>query len=157
MLAIPFDYDIKEKNPLVEQGLIADVPRITSMLTTQIRENVKRNGGRFIVNRGGVVTQETQTRVLVAGNSAVQWGKEYLETSVDLGKGVYITVDEAYAAYNIWVKEENIKHVQNRTNFSKSVRDFVITPAARDLDSRVRVGREQKRAFIMTRLRKDNV
>lgn len=115
LLAIPFEYNITERDPRVEKRLLAEIPKICSMLVSRIQENVNSNGGRFIVSRGGAVAQEAQDRVLLAGNSVIEWGRDHVESTLSLSEEQYIACQEAYTRYTHWCQENNYKPVNSKS------------------------------------------
>lgn len=128
LLAIPFDQTFKIEDPRIQQRLIAEVPAICSMLVKRIQENVKLNG-RFVVSRGGEAAAENQERILLAGNSVVEWARESLESSVDLGEESIVSAQEAFTKYSQWCVENNFKPM-NKTQYGHFITKAFLTPAA---------------------------
>lgn len=109
LLVIPFDHTIAHPDANVEKALIAEVPKICSMLVTRIQEILRANRGRFKVSRGGQTALTAQDRVLLAGNSVVEWANECIESSVALPDGKYIVVSDAYTRYSHWAQANNYR------------------------------------------------
>lgn len=130
LLVIPFDYQITKADKRVEDKLLAEVPKICGMLVRRIQENLKSNDGRFIVSRGGVAAQQAQERVLYAGNSAVEWGKESIDSRVELPEERYISCTEAYQRYSSWCLENNYKPM-NSTQFGYTMSHAILSPAVK--------------------------
>lgn len=128
LLVIPFDHQIKNPDENVAKQLLAEAPRICSMLVTRIQENIRQHNGKFIVSRGGETAHQAQERVLLSGSSVHEWGKACLESSAHLPEEKYITCLEAYQRYTNWCQENNFKAV-NSVTFGYSMTHGVLTGA----------------------------
>lgn len=128
LLVIPFDHKIENPDANVEKLLIAEVPKICSMLVTRIQQNTRSNNGKFIVSRGGSAAFEAQDKILLAGNSVVEWGKICLESSAHLPETIYITCQDAYSRYSQWCQENNFK-ATNSVTFGYTMTHGVLTGA----------------------------
>lgn len=149
LVVIPFDHTITNPDPTVERRLIEEVPLIVSMLIRRIQENTVKNGGRFIVARGGVAAAEAQRTVLLNGNSVVEWAKEKVFSSSDVADGQYLVVGEAFNQYKMWCEDNNYRAV-NAAMFSHFMYTFVVTPSVDRNDNRVYVGNKRVRVFKRT-------
>lgn len=150
MLVIPFEHKIKAPDPRVETQLLAEVPKIMVMLVKRIQENITRNGGRFIVHRGGGVSEEAKTRVLAGYGSAYEWAKECIESRVDLGVEAYIGVDEAYQHYKVWCDRNGYSKPAAKPSFGRTMCDIIITKAARGSQT-VSISNKSFRVYTHTR------
>jgi putative DNA primase/helicase len=128
LLVIPFDHTIEKPDASVEERLLQEVPKICSMLIRRIQENLKAHNGKFKVYRGGAVTATAQEKVLLAGNSAIEWSKEMLESSVSIHESKYITCIEAYTRYATWCQENNYRPM-NSHQFGYVMTHGGLTPA----------------------------
>lgn len=128
LLVIPFDHQITNPDENVAKALIAEVPKICSMLITRIQQNIRVNNGKFLVSRGGVTAAEAQDRILLAGNSVIEWGKVSLESSAHLPEEKYVACQEAYSRYSQWCQENNFKPV-NSITFGHTMGHGVLTGA----------------------------
>lgn len=128
LLVIPFDHTFENPDDRIGQKLIEEVPNICSMLVTRIQANLKENNGKFKVSKGGASAKAAQDKMLLAGNSVVEWGKETLESSVHLSDEVYISCKEAYARYSQWCQENNYRPA-NSTSFGYTMTHGVLTGA----------------------------
>lgn len=152
LLVIPFDFQITAADPRIEKTLLQEVPKICSMLVTRIQENLKANGGRFVVSRGGADAAAAQERVLLAGNSVVEWGKSSLDSSVSLSEDRYIACKEAYTRYTLWCEENNYKPM-NSVAFGHSMMN-VLTPIAKGTRV-IRVGGKPTRVYPHTQWKEE--
>jgi P4 family phage/plasmid primase-like protien len=152
LLVIPFDHIIAAPDSRVEERLIEEVPAIMSMLVTRIQENIKKNGGRYLVYRGGTPGHEAQRKILEQGNSVVEWAKEAVESSATLDEDRWITVEDAYAQYRTWIAENGYKHFKNKIWFGRDMIDFVITPAVGQVGF-ARVNGKVTRVYKRTRFK----
>lgn len=148
LLVVPFDYLIENKDSRIEDRLRQEVPKICSMLVRRIQENLRVNGGRFIVSRGGQAAQEAQDRVLLAGNSVVEWGKENLESSLSVPDSKYITCQEAYANYVIWCEQNHFK-AMNSKQFGYTMTHGVLTSAIKESKT-IKIGGKATRVYPHT-------
>jgi P4 family phage/plasmid primase-like protien len=128
LLVIPFDHTIENPDANVEKRLLQEVPKICSMLVTRIQDNLRINHGKFLVSRGGSAAFTAQDKLLLAGNSVVEWGRENLESSVALPEDKYIVCHEAYSRYSHWCQENNYKPA-NSTAFGYTMTHGVLTGA----------------------------
>lgn len=122
LLVLPFDHTFENPDPRIEAQLILEVPRIFSMLVTRARENVALNGGKFKVSRGGSSAAVAQDKVLLTGNSVIEWSKEALESGINFAEEQYVAVRDAYDKYKIWCLESNYKAVNVHSFGSTMVR-----------------------------------
>lgn len=129
LLVIPFDHTFSAPDPRIEKQLLEDVPGICALLVRRIQENVKANGGRFLVSRGGAAAHEAQEKVLLQGNSVVEWANEKLESSLDLPKDTYVPVTEAFQNYTHWCFENNYRPA-NKGAFGANMTNLVLSKAA---------------------------
>jgi P4 family phage/plasmid primase-like protien len=150
LLAIPFDFTIERPDPRIEGTLLSEVPAIVSMLVRRIQENITRNGGRFIVGRGGVAAAEAQKKVLTAGNSVIEWARESIESNLNIPEEKYVVVSEAYAHYTNWCEVNGFKNKMNKINFGRTMREHVITPVVSP-DDTVRQGQKTMKIYRRTR------
>jgi phage/plasmid-associated DNA primase len=134
LVVLPFDHKIENKDPRLEDALIADVPKILSMLIKRVQENVKKNGGKFVVSRNSQTHADAQKHFLLAGNTVAEWAKECLESTVMLPEECYIRVDESYNHYRQWCESSGMKHPMNKINFGKVMTQYILTPSARGSD-----------------------
>jgi hypothetical protein len=95
---------------------------------TRIQQNTRSNNGKFIVSRGGSAAFEAQDKILLAGNSVVEWGKICLESSAHLPETIYITCQDAYSRYSQWCQENNFK-ATNSVTFGYTMTHGVLTGA----------------------------
>ena len=128
MLVIPFDAKFEVEDPSVKTRLSSEVPAICSMLVKRIQENLKENG-QFLVSRGGAAGKEAQEKVLRAGSTVYDWGKEYLESSVEIPEDKYVTAKDVFAAYKLWC-EENNERPMGATFFGRILCREVLLPAS---------------------------
>jgi P4 family phage/plasmid primase-like protien len=149
MVVIPFDYTIKEVDPRVEVRLINEIPHILSMLVKRIQENIKRNEGVFKLSRGGEAASEAQKKVLLNGNSVVEWSKERVISSLEISDEKYLVVSEAYSQYKLWCGENGYTPM-NCGRFSVNMHNFVVTNVVSGDDNRRRIGGKQVRVFKRT-------
>jgi P4 family phage/plasmid primase-like protien len=156
LLAIPFDYTFTSPDPRIEKQLLLEVPKIMSMLIRRIQENVKTNGGRFVVHRGGKSAQDAQDKVLLAGNTVIEWAKEEVESSTNIPEQTYIPTSDAYMKYSTWCQQNNYKTV-NKGLFSHFMYERVVTPAVHRDDNVIKVGNKAARVFKRTRYREEAV
>lgn len=116
LLVIPFDHTFEKPDPRVEDRLISEVPKIASMLVRRIQENVSQNGGKFKVYRGGQTVAEAQQKVLLSGNSVIEWARENLESSISLPDDKCVACKDTFEHYTQWCAKNNFKAV-NSHNF----------------------------------------
>ncbi len=155
LLSIPFDFTIERGDANVEDRLCAEVPKIMSMLIPRIQANLKENGGKFRVSRGGMAAALSQEKVLTAGNSAVEWGKEKIESGLTVPEEQYISCQEAYTQYKIWCEENGYK-VQNSNVFAQYLVKHVLSGAVKGSKSS-RVGGKIVRVYPRTRWKEETV
>lgn len=148
LLVIPFDHTIENPDSSVENRLIAEVPKICSMLVKRIQDNLKVNGGRFKVSRGGEAAISAQEKVLLAGNSVVEFGKENIESGLEVPEGKYIGAREAYDRYKNWCEDSNYKAL-NVNQFGQIFARHVIG-AAMDGSKVIRVSGKNVRVYPRT-------
>lgn len=153
MLVIPFDHKITNPDKRVENRLIADIPKICSMLVRRIQENVLTNGGRFVVSRGGASAQEAQEKVLMAGNSVVEWAKECLESDAGLSEDKYISGNEAFQKYTQWCLTNNFK-ATNSAQFGYLLTHGVLSSAVKS-SKVLRIGGKSVRVYPRTQWKED--
>jgi P4 family phage/plasmid primase-like protien len=115
LIVIPFDHTFENPDANVEKRLLSEVPKIMSMLVKRIQENVASNEGKFRVSKGGSAAQEAQDKLLLAGNSVVEWGLETVESTPDTPEEKYIGCKDAYQHYSRWCQENNYKPVNSVT------------------------------------------
>lgn len=128
LLAVPFDFTIERPDSTVERKLLGEVPKIFSMLVTRTQENVSANGGRFLVARAGNTGATAQDKMLLAGNSVVEWGKNAIESSAVLSEDDYVRCNDAFSKYKTWCDENNFKSV-NAISFGIFMTGGVLNPA----------------------------
>lgn len=155
LLVIPFDHTIEYPDANVEKRLISEVPKITSMLVRRIQENLRTNQGKFKVSRGGQPAQAAQERVLLSGNSVIEWSKDQVESSVMVPEEKYIQAQEAYARYTQWCQENNFRPV-NSTVFGYTMSHSVVTVVAGGSKVR-RVGNKTVRIYPHTQWKEEVV
>jgi len=127
LLAIPFDFEIKVPDPTIEARLIADVPKILSMLVTRIQKILEEHGGRFKINRGSTDISQAQERFLLAGNTSMEWAREHLSTSPHYMDSETVEIKEAYSHYISWCNESGYKYPDTRNKFGQVLRDHFVT------------------------------
>lgn len=127
LLVIPFDYKIKNMDANVENRLIHEVPAIFSMLVRRIQENLLMNEGRYRVSRGGRDAYEAQQKLLLHGNSAIDFANDHLQSSVLFNDELdVVEVGEAYGKYLQWADANGIKFVKTKTKFAVTLRDHFL-------------------------------
>lgn len=155
LLVIPFEHTFENPDERVAEKLLQEVPKICSMLVRRIQENLRANNGKFKVSRGGQTAAQAQDKVLLAGNSVVEWGRVNLDSTISLPEDKYIAVQEAYARYAQWCVENNYKPV-NSTTFGHTMTNGVLTPAVKT--SRVvKVGNRATRVYPHTQWKEEVV
>lgn len=151
LLTIPFDYDIQDPNSKIEDQLLAEAPKILSMLVKRVQENVARNQGRFLVSRGGKEAEKARKKVFTTGNTVVEWANEFIESSETVPENNYVVIKEAYALYTSWCEENGFRNPQNKISFGKTMTDFVLAPLIAHKHSKKRVGKETLNIYPHTR------
>ena len=154
LLAVPFDATFAIEDPKIEKMLLKETPKICSMLVTRIQDNTRMHHGVFKVSRGGADAQNTQERVLLAGNSAVEWGKECLDSSLDIPEEKYIVVNDAYHKYKVWC-EENTYKPMNSKSFGHTLTHGVLCSTIKE-SKVIRVGKDTKRVFPRTQWKEES-
>lgn len=149
LLSIPFDFTIERGDSNVEDRLVAEVPKICSMLIPRIQANLKENGGKFRVSRGGAAAALSQDRVLLSGNSAVEWGKEHLESDLSVSEDAYISCQAAYKKYSTWC-DENGHKTQNSHTFGQYLIRHVLSGAVKGSKT-MRIGGKSTKVYPRTR------
>lgn len=155
LLSIPFDFTIERGDSNVEDRLVAEVPKIMSMLIPRIQANLKENDGKFRVSRGGMAAALSQERVLTAGNTAVEWGKEKLESNLTVPEESYISCQEAYKHYSQWC-EENGHKIQNSHVFGQYLIRHVLSGAVKGSKT-LRVGGKPTKVYPRTRWKEEAI
>lgn len=148
LLVIPFEHVIENKDSRIEDRLKREIPKICSMLVKRIQDNLRINGGRFLVSRGGAAAQEAQDRVLLAGNSVVEWGKDNLDSSLSIPDTKYITCQEAYSHYTVWCEQNKFRAV-NSKQFGYMMTHGVLTNAIKESKT-VKIGGKATRVYPHT-------
>lgn len=154
LIVIPFDHVIKSPDWGIEAKLVSEVPKILSMLVKRIQENLIRNHGRFVVNRGGRVTEEAQDKFLTAGSTAIEWARENLDTSVEFDEDETVEKQEAYGAYVAWCAENGYQHPDNRRKFTTILENNFVTKGTIMSDLK-RVGGKVTRVFRKTKWKRE--
>jgi P4 family phage/plasmid primase-like protien len=155
LLVIPFDHTFASPDENIALQLIADAPNITPMLVRRLQDNLRVNGGKIKVSRGGAAAATAQEKVLLAGNSAVEWGKECLLSSLDIPESNYITCKEAYDRYKIWCLENNYKQM-NSVNFGNTMVHGVLTSAIKQ-SRQIKVGGKNLRIYPHTQWKEESL
>lgn len=153
LLVIPFDYTFSNPDPNVEKKLLAEVPKICSMLVRRIQDNLRANEGKFKVSRGGASAQSAQDKILLAGNSVVEFGRENIESNLDIPEEKYIGCREAYERYKIWCEENNYRMV-NSNQFGQTMTHGVLT-AAISTSKVIKVGGKPTRVYPRTQWKEE--
>jgi phage/plasmid-associated DNA primase len=134
LVVIPFDYHIKNADSSVEKRLISEAPIILSMLVRRIQENIKQNGGKFLVARDSQIHKKAQTTFLTSGNNIIEWAKDTLEADLAIPDTSYVTVDECFARYRQWCAESGINRVANKIVFGRIMASFIVPKIAETPD-----------------------
>lgn len=153
LLVVPFDHTFENPDERVAEKLLQEVPRICSMLVRRIQENLKAHHGKFKVSRGGGAALAAQDKVLLAGNSVVEWGRQNLESTISLPEEKYIAVQEAYMRYAQWCLENNYKPV-NSTTFGHTMTNGVLTTAIKT-SKVIKVGGKPVRVYPHTQWKEE--
>jgi P4 family phage/plasmid primase-like protien len=129
MVVIPFDFTITAPDPRIETRLIEDVPKIMSMLIRRIQANIKLNGGRFLVFRGGEAAARARDKILLSGNTVVEWANERLEVSPEFTQDQYVGVKDSFEDYLSWCKKSNFERPVNIRQFGHALSSSVLISA----------------------------
>ena len=130
MLVIPFGHKITDPDSRVEQRLIEQVPAIVAMLIRRIQANLTRNGGRFIVERGGAEAEHAKVLMLVGTGTAYQWAQENISPAHALTEDDYIVVDDAYQNYREWCDSNGLAKPVSKHVFSRVICEHVLAHAS---------------------------
>lgn len=153
MLVIPFDHEISAPDSRIEYKLIAEIPAIVSMLIRRIQENVTRNGGRFMVHRGGEAAARAQAQVLTAGNTVVEWANACIESSTDVPESEALSVAVAYEHYRKWAEAAGHRNLKTKNSFGRDMCQLVITRSNGEMSELIRVGGGMMRVYRRTRFK----
>jgi phage/plasmid-associated DNA primase len=153
MLVVPFEHKIEKIDSRVGARLVAEAPKILSMLSRRLKENVVKNQGRFVVNRGGGTTEKARRRMLGTSSTPARWARERIVSSVELGKQTWVLCSELYADYLSWCEQEGIKNPVNKLTFSKHLFEYSLSPASQS--SVVWAGDKNTRAVTFCRFRQE--
>lgn len=154
LLVIPFEHTIPTPDANVEKKLLSEVPQICSMLVARIQDNLRVNKGKFLVSRGGLAAANAQDKVLLAGNSVVEWAKENLESSVSLDDSKYIVVSESYSRYSHWAATNNYRP-SNLNQFGYMMTNAILPQGT--LSKLVRVGGKAVRVYPHTQWKEETL
>lgn len=150
MLVIPFDHTITNPDSRIEEQLIEEVPKITSMIVRHIQANLKEHGGRYKVFRGGQAAAEAQRLMLLKGDSAFEWGKEHLDSNKDYPLEDCVLISEAYGNYTEWCRINGYKSM-NVMQFSSTIKKFIVSSSVAEGDTKQWNGQKQVRVFKKTK------
>lgn len=152
-IVIPFNYTIHNKNPLIEERLRAEAPRILSMLVARVCSNIKEHGGRFVLSRGGAASEEARKKVVTSGNTVVEWARERIDSRAEYYETDKVYTDEVYQDYKNWCAESGVRYPTNKINFGRTLVQFVLSPCSEV--TTVRDGTKVKRAYTRTRYKNE--
>ncbi len=124
LLVIPFTYKILDMDSNVGIRLTTtEIPGIMGILIKRLRANVRANGGKFKVSRGGADAAAAQDAMLASGNTVVQWAKESIENAPD--ETFSIEISEAYTHYKEWCDVGGFTYPKTIIKFGKDLRSYV--------------------------------
>jgi len=149
LLVVPFDYSIQVPDKGVEDRLSADTPKILSMLVSRTQENISANGGHFVVSRGGQAGVQAQEKVLLSGDSVVEFASSCLESGLSVPEETYVSCKEAYDKYKVWCGENNYR-ATNSKQFGHMMVHGALSPVV-DNSKPKRIGGKVVRIYSRTR------
>lgn len=150
MLALPFEHKFTIPDSRVESRLIEEVPKIISLLVRRIQENLKNHGGRFVVSRGGQAAEVAQKKVLDAGDTAIEWAADFIESKSEYSEEQCVSISDAYAQYRKWCQENGYDRASSIRNFSHALYRSVIDPTVERHKNIVKVNGKSARVFKRT-------
>ena len=156
MLVIPFDHKFESPDDNVGDRLVAEAPKIMSMLVARIQVNIAKNSGKFKVSRGGQMAAEAQDKMLLAGNSVIEWAQEAIESNSNLPETRCIEVQEAYARYKGWCDLNSFKAF-NMRNFGHFMCTRVVTSVNPEPSKVIRVNDKSTRVYPRTKWKEEVV
>lgn len=152
LIVIPFNLTFKP-DKRVEDRLLEEIPKICSMLVRRTQEILAANNGVFKIRKGGQTANVAQEKLLLAGNSVVEWGKECIESNADLPEDRYISSKEAYDRYKVWCQDNSYKPVTS-TVFGYTMTHGVLSKIVEN-SKVIRVGGKHCRIFPHTQWKEE--
>lgn len=158
LVVIPFDYKIEKIDDRVGDRLLAETPKILSLLVRTIQKNIQENGGKFKVFRGGAITEKARKEMFIQGDTSIEWAKEHLESSENFPDDYFISTEDAFEKYKNWCKRNGYTFAKNSKNFKKSLFEHFLAPSLKCSEENRRIIENKKvRVFLKTRYKKEEV
>lgn len=126
LVVIPFDNTIRpeERDPRVKEKLVSEAPLILPMLIKRIQENIKLNGGKFVISRESQIHTQAQKNFLLANNPIKEWAEEMLETTTSLHD--FVQVNECYSSYREWCERNGYRHIVPTPVFGRTMVSLIL-------------------------------
>ncbi|MBK8455628.1 MAG: hypothetical protein IPL34_20320 [Thiofilum sp.] len=122
VLHVSFDQSFLTCRSEVGERLVTtELSGIVAMLARNLMENIRRNNGRFVIQRGDVMRSED---IVLISNSSYQWFKETYTVNGMKAHREY-TLDELYVQFTQWCEDEGIKYPMARNTFAKQLRQYI--------------------------------
>ena len=101
------------------------------------------------------MTSQAQNKILAAGNTAIQWAKECIESNSDLSVEDYVPAADLYPHYTMWCKANGVNPPMPRIRFAQSLSEHFLCGFERFSVAK-RIGSKVIRVYRRMRWKKED-